>query len=274
MNIAIIGLGLMGCSLALNFKKNKDIVSIAGYDKSMDNQDKALELGCINRIISFDECKKYDVIIIATPVNIIKEVLEKLNDVNQLTTIIDLGSTKENIINSVPNKIRKNYVAGHPIAGTENSGPTAAFEELYHNRKMIFCNLNDSGEYQRKIAIDIFTKIGMKIILMDANEHDLYMASISHLPHLLSYALTNSILKQKNSEKMLDIIGGGFRDMARLSKSPPIMWIDIFTDNKKNLLEILSNFENEIAQVRNYIEDDNKEELKKWILNANKIKEN
>ncbi len=273
MNVVIIGLGLMGSSLALNLKKNQDIKCVAGFDENIENQEKALELNCIDRIISFDECKKYDVIILAIPVNAIKNTISKLNDINEKTTIIDLGSTKKDIISAVPKNIRKNYVACHPMTGTEKSGPTAAFEELYHNKKIIFCDIDDSGEYQKNIAIKIFSDMKMNLVFMNADEHDLYMASISHLPHLLSYALTNSILKQESSDDMLDIVGGGFRDMSRLSKSPPSMWIDIFLNNKENILNICEIFEDEIKKAKSYIKNNNKKAIKDWILNANKKKE-
>jgi len=186
MKIGIIGLGLMGGSLGLSLKSLDFINEIVGYDHNEQHKSDALSLGLVDDIVSFEEIKKCDVIFLAIPVNGVIASLKELKDVDAHTTIIDLGSTKEKIVSSVPAEIRKNFVAAHPMTGTENFGPHAAIEGLYDNQVVVLCDLEESGANQRQIARKIFKALNMKKYFMGSNEHDRHAAFISHMPHAIS----------------------------------------------------------------------------------------
>jgi len=268
MVAGIVGLGLIGGSLALDLKDLDFIEKVIGYDRNPNHRKKAIELGLVDEIVEFEDIKKCDVIFLAIPVEGIIEALKKLKDVNGNITIIDLGSTKEKIVQNVPKEIRKNFVATHPMTGTEKFGPTAAFKGLYKDKIVVLCNIQDSADMQKKIAEEIFIKIGMQIVYMDANEHDRHAAFISHLPHAISYALANSVLKQEDPKSILILAAGGFKDMSRLAKSSPNMWTDIFKQNRNNLLTSIEVFKKELKFAQKLIEEENWEELKCWMQKA------
>jgi len=271
MNIAIIGLGLMGGSLALSLQKHKYVTKILGYDHNKEHEKTALELSLVHEIVSLDAVKKCDVIFLAIPVNGVIAVLKALTDVSKSTTIIDLGSTKEKIVASVPKEIRSNFVAAHPMTGTENFGPTAAIEGLYEDKVVVLCNLQESGDLQQETAKMIFTSLHMKKSYMDAKEHDRHAAFISHMPHAISYSIANTVMRQENKHNILALAAGGYRSMSRLAKSSPDMWEDIFRQNKKNLLEAISLFEEELTQLKEAIIDDDWERVHKEMADGNKL---
>ena len=271
MNIAIIGLGLMGGSLALSLKTKEYVSDIVGYDHNQEHCTQAIQLGLVSKIISFDEIKKYDVIFLAIPVNGVIAMLKKLINVDANTTIIDLRGTKQKIIQSIPPVIRKNFVAAHPMTGTENFGPSAAISGLYEDKIVVLCDLEDSGELQSKIAKKIFKSLNMRKSFMKAIEHDSHAAFISHMPHVISFSLANTVIKQENKNNILTLAAGGFRSMSRLAKSSPYMWEDIFRQNKSNLLEAITLFETELTSLKNAINDDDWTSVHKEMENANKL---
>ena len=271
MNIAIVGLGLMGGSLALSLKKLDFIGSIVGSDHNQEHQKTALELKLVDKFVEFEELKSYDVIFLAIPVNGVIESLKKLTDVNATTTIVDLGSTKDKIVSSVPPSIRKNFIAAHPMTGTENFGPSAAIDGLYDDKVVVLCDLEDSGELQQKVSKKIFKALNMKKYFMRASEHDRHAAFISHMPHAISYSIANTVMKQENKHNILALAAGGFRSMSRLAKSSPDMWEDIFKQNKSNLLEAIELFEKELASIKENIQNDEWQKVHKDISDGNKL---
>jgi prephenate dehydrogenase len=273
MTVAIIGLGLMGGSLAMAIRKLPMIKSIVGFDHNKAHEKEAFALKLVDKIVSFDELKKADIIILAIPVDAIIACLKELEGVSEKTTIIDLGSTKEKIIRSVSASLRKNFVAAHPMTGTEKFGPGAALEDLYHDKVVVLCDMEDSGEYQQETAIRLFSQIHMRLIYMHAHEHDLHVAFISHMPHLISYSLANAVLHHEAHENILNLAAGGFRSMSRLAKSSPKMWGDIFRQNKTHLLDSLSYFENELAQIKKLIQKEDWKGLDQKMINANSLHE-
>jgi len=271
MNIAIIGLGLMGGSLALSLKPLSYIKSIVGYDHNKEHEKQALELSLVDEVVSFNKIKKCDIIFLAIPVNGVISVLSTMTDIDKNTTIIDLGSTKEKIIDSVSPSIRKNFVAAHPMTGTENFGPSAAIKGLYENKVVVLCNLEDSGKKQSEIAKKIFKSLNMKKSFMKASEHDRHAAFISHMPHAISYSIANTVMKQENKNDILTLAAGGFRSMSRLAKSSPYMWEDVFRQNKKNLLEAINLFEEELHKLKKDIQNDDWQKVNKNMSDANKL---
>ncbi len=273
MKIGIVGLGLMGGSMALALKHLSFITSIIGYDHNPSHQEIALERKLVDRFVDFETLKsECDVIFLAIPVEGVIEFLENSLDIaNSNKTIIDLGSTKAQIVDAIPPSIRANVVAAHPMTGTEQFGPKAALEGLYAEKVVVLCNLEDSGDIQRDNALRIFQSIGMRIRRMGAIEHDHHAALISHMPHVISYALANTVLNQEDTENILAMAAGGFRSMSRLAKSSPNMWIDIFRQNRDNVLEAIELFEQELQTLKLALKDENYGSLHNDLKEANKL---
>jgi len=271
MTCSIVGLGLMGGSFALATKSYFE--KIIGIDHNETHQKQALSLGLVDEVSNLDGAIEADVIVLAIPIRGIINVLKELSCYNlkKDTLIIDFGSTKETIINECPKNIRTNLVASHPMAGTEYSGPEAAIADLYKNKVMVVCNIEDSGEEQVKKAFDIYEFLEMKIKIMDASEHDRHAAFISHMPHVVSFSIANSVLKQEDKEHIVALAAGGFRDMSRLAKSNPHMWRDIFKENKKNLLDSIDDFKSELEKAKEMIEEERWDELFEWMKMGNKL---
>jgi len=278
VKVGIIGLGLMGGSFALalrkTFKEKGEKLKIIGLDHNDQHCIEALELKIADKITDdINDLLNLDLIILTIPVNAILNILPELKEASKDTTIIDFGSTKEKIVNAIPKEIRANFVASHPMAGTEKFGPKAADRKLYRGKVVVICNKEQNDPKHLKLAKDIFRDIGMKIFYMDAKEHDIHAAYISHMPHAVSYALANSVMKQENPKAILALAGGGFKDMSRIAKSSPNMWLDIFKQNKENLLESIAHFKEEIELIEDYIKNDNWDSAKEWILKANDLHE-
>jgi len=271
MRAGIIGLGLIGGSLGLALKKTKLISEVVGIDHNISHCEEALALGLVQEIVSFDEIKQCDIIFLAIPVEAIIETLQELTDIPSTTTIVDLGSTKAKIVQSVPQIIRQNFVAAHPMAGTEKFGPSAAVDGLFQGAVVVLCDFDKTGQIHKERAIGVFSHIGMKIVFMDAIAHDRHAAFISHLPHAISYALANSVMGQEDPKSILLLAGGGFRDMSRIAKSSPQMWSQVFKQNRSNLLESIEMFEKELLKVKKIVENEDWEELYGWMQNATTI---
>ncbi len=271
MVVGIVGLGLMGGSLGLALKGIAEVGKIVGYDHNPEHCKTALEHDLVDAIVTWEELKKSDVIFLAIPVEGIIKALGELDDVGEQTTIIDLGSTKAKIVKNIPPAIRKNVIPAHPMTGTEKFGPEAAIANLYRDKIVVLCNIEESGERQKIIAYTLFEAIGMRVVTMDAQEHDRHAAYISHLPHAISYALANAVLAQEDSESILILAAGGFKDMSRLAKSSPVMWEEIFKQNRDNLLEAMNHFEEELQTCRRLINDSDWEGVKRWMEEAKKL---
>lgn len=273
MVIGIVGLGLMGGSLALSLGKLPVVSSVVGSDHNLEHQQTALELGLVDAILSFDELKqRCDVIFFAVPVDGVIDLLNQSVDLaGSDKTLIDLGSTKALIVDAIPSEIRENVVAAHPMTGTEQFGPKAAFEGLYTDKVVVLCDLEHSGSTQRDIALKLFRSIGMQIHTMGAAQHDRHAAFISHMPHVISYALANTVLAQEEKENILALAAGGFRSMSRLAKSSPTMWEDIFRQNRANVLTAIELFEEELKTLKEALQEKDYTTLHKEMKGANKL---
>ncbi len=270
--IGIIGLGLMGGSLSLALKKSSEEYCFIGLDHNKEHCTQALSLGLVDEVVeTLDEIKTCDIIILTIPVDGIIAVANQLDTLDEKCTVIDLGSTKEKISESIPENLRKNFVTAHPMTGTEKFGPTAAIDNLYEGKVVVLCDMEKSGEHQQKVAKKLFTDIKMTLVFMGAKEHDRHAAFISHMPHALSYALANSVMKQEDPESIVALAGGGFKDMSRIAKSSPKMWEDIFRQNKTNLIEAIEAFETELKECRHMVENEEWETLNRWMGEANTL---
>ena len=273
--IYIIGVGLIGGSFALEIKKIFPDSNIIGIDNSKENLDQAINLGIIDAIGSIDDITNPFMILLAIPVksiiNILPNVLDKST---QDTIVIDFGSTKNSICKSVMNhKNRSNFVAAHPIAGTEFSGPNAAHHGLFDNKNIIICEHEKSNDNIINTALEIFSKMKMIVSYMDSISHDKHIAYVSHLSHLSSFMLGKTVMDEEESEKnIFDMAGSGFESTVRLAKSSPKMWTDIFDDNKSNVLKSLSDYINNLELIKDLIESNKFEELESQLKKTNYIK--
>ena len=274
MNIGIIGLGLMGGSLAKAVKRYGISKKVYGFTNSEKNKKEIEELGLVDELVDLETLKKVsDVIILSIPVDAIISMFPNFLDINEKTTIIDMGSTKEYIVKNIPPKIRKNFIAAHPMTGTEKNGPKAAIDNLYEGKTVVLCDLEDNENMHVNKAFKIFQEIGMRIVVMNSHEHDVNACYISHLPHLISFGLANTVMSHQNPKEIIALAAGGFKDMSRIAKSSPRMWGDIFKQNRENMLESIKSFEDQMNEAKKMIEDERYEELEDWMKKANSLHE-
>ena len=274
-NVFVIGVGLIGGSLCLDIKKIYPKVKIYGIDSSVDNLDLAVELNLIDFKTSLDNLNKADLVLISTPVDVAnKIIIDVLNNINSKSLVIDFGSTKTNICSKVNNhKKRKNYLASHPIAGTEFSGPKAAFLGLYSNKTIILCDSEKTDTNLLTTAENIFRSMQMNIRYMDSFSHDKHIAYVSHLSHISSFMLGKTVMdKEKNENNIFDMAGSGFESTVRLAKSSPEMWAPIFELNKENIVESLEEYIVNLNSFKNLLQNDKFGELKNQMIQTNYIK--
>ena len=274
MNIGIIGLGLMGGSLAKAVKRYGISKKVYGFTNSEKNKKEIEELGLVDELVDLETLKKVsDVIILSIPVDAIISMFPNFLDIGEKTTIIDMGSTKEYIVKNIPSKIRKNFIAAHPMTGTEKNGPKAAIDNLYEGKTVVLCDLEDNENMHVNKAFKIFQEIGMRIVVMNSHEHDVNACYISHLPHLISFSLANTVMSHQNPKEIIALAAGGFKDMSRIAKSSPRMWGDIFKQNRENMLESIKSFEDQMNEAKKMIEEERYEDLENWMKKANSLHE-
>ncbi|MCM5661394.1 prephenate dehydrogenase [Galbibacter mesophilus] len=276
MNVFVIGLGLIGGSMALDIKASNDKVTIFGFDKNETHMDEALALGFIDEKAVFEDVAKADVVIVSIPVDAAISVIPKVLDiVKDDTLVFDVGSTKANICSVLENHPkRRNFLATHPIAGTEFSGPKAAIRELYRNKTNIICEVEKTAFKLQERAFGIFNDLGMRIRYMEPKAHDRHIAYVSHLSHISSFMLGKTVIdKEKNERDIFDMAGSGFESTVRLAKSSPAMWSPIFQHNKENVIETLEEYIANLQKFKELMQDDNFEAIYQEMADTNRIKE-
>ncbi|KIM03678.1 MAG: prephenate dehydrogenase [Sulfurovum sp. AS07-7] len=271
-SVGIVGLGLMGGSLGLSLRHFLPKAKFIGYDHNETHTKDAISLKLVDKITTnLDDIFECELIILAIPVDGIINIFKNLKSIDPNCTIMDLGSTKKQICENIPENIRKNFVATHPMTGTEKHGPTAAFDGLYKNKTVVLCDVEQSGKIQLELVEQIYKNLEMNIIYMDSNSHDKHAAFISHMPHVISFALANSVMKQEDPKSIIALAGGGFRDMSRIAKSSPAMWESIFKQNKTNVLKSIKYFKKELEIFENLLENEDYDGLRAWMSDANKL---
>lgn len=276
MTLGIIGLGLIGGSMAIDLRKKNFADHFVGFDNSELNGMTAQRIGLVDEILPLDELiAKSDLIILSVPVSaairLLSDILDKIND-NQY--VVDVCSTKEKLNDSVHyHPRRKNYVASHPMAGTEFNGPWAAIPNLFAGRAGIICNAEDSDPKAVELVRNMYDSLNMRIIYMRAAHHDVHVAYVSHISHVISFALALTVLdKEKNEKNIFDLASGGFASTARLSKSNADMWVPIFMQNKENVLSVLDAYMDKLNQFKTAMEQNDEQALRNLIEDANRIK--
>lgn len=275
MKIGIIGLGLIGSSLALKIDETYNDVYIYGEDISESNLDYAIENNIINNRLRQNDYSKLDILFLAIPVDEILNVLDTILDkVGDNTLVVDLGSTKKPICDIVSNNNnRSKFLAAHPIAGTEFSGPMSADISLFDKKTIILCETEKTENKLLSIAKELFFNIGMNIKEMKADEHDKHIAYVSHLSHITSFMLGKTVMdKEKDEGTIYDMAGSGFESTVRLGKSSPSMWAPIFYQNKTNIIDALDEYLKNIKNFKFLIETDNLSEMYKEMEEINGIK--
>lgn len=275
MNVFIIGTGLIGESFSLDVQQAFSEAKIFGIDNNPNHLHLAKQRGIIHAISDFENLQIADVVFVAIPVDATLDVLPKiLNNIHENTLVIDAGSTKQQICEVVKNHSkRRNFLAAHPIAGTEFSGPNAAVKGLFKNKTNIICEVEKTAFKLQEKALQIFSKIGMRIRYMDAVSHDKHIAYVSHLSHISSFMLGKTVIeKEKNERDIFDMAGSGFESTVRLAKSSPAMWAPIFEQNKNNVVETLEEYIANLQQFKTWMQEGKFDKVYEDMENANHIK--
>lgn len=273
--IAIVGTGLIGGSMALRLHEKKLSSHLIGVDNDRKHSEKALAMELVDEVLPLDEAiRQSEVIILAIPVNAIERELSCILDRVDDQIIIDLGSTKRRLIEAVKNhRKRGRYVAAHPMWGTENQGPEAARRDAFISKAAVICDPDASDADAVAWTRHMFEKIGMRILEMEAEAHDLHAAYVSHISHVTSFALANTVLeKEKEDNAIFSMASGGFESTVRLAKSNPLMWLPIFMHNRVNILDVLNEHIGQLEKFRDALYTGDEAKLMQWMENANRIR--
>jgi prephenate dehydrogenase len=276
MKTTIVGLGLIGGSVALGLRRAGIATELIGVDANAANGLKAVEIGLVDKILTEDKAlSTADLIVLAIPVNALNAFLPAvLDSVKKGAVVIDGGSTKTSICKSVANHPKRNqFVAAHPIAGTENSGPSAAFDGLFKGKTNIICEAGKSSVEALNIAMKVFDALEMKTIFMEADEHDKHVAYVSHLSHVSSFLLGQTVLDiEKDEKNIFDLAGSGFASTVRLAKSSPDMWAPIFEQNVEYLSQALLEYIMHLQKFHYHLMKRDTKELHRIMSKANEIR--
>lgn len=274
--IYIIGIGLIGGSIALDIKSKNKQAKIFGIDTDDSHLVKALELNLIDEKASYEDLKNADLVVLAIPVDkAVIELPKVLDAISETTLVIDVGSTKNPVCKAVVNhQMRRNFLATHPIAGTEFSGPKAAVHGLFQKKTNIICEVEKTSFKLQEKALQLFSDLGMRIRYMNPEAHDKHIAYVSHLSHISSFMLGKTVIeKEKNERDIFDMAGSGFESTVRLAKSSPAMWTPIFKQNKENVIETLDEYIANLKQFKSLMESDDFDEIFNEMQSTNHIKD-
>lgn len=276
MQVYIIGTGLIGGSLALDIKSLYDTATVFGIDADENHLEEALQLGIIDQKATLKDVATADFVVLAVPVDIGLVILpEILDSIGEETLVFDVGSTKLPVCEIIGNHPkRRNFMACHPIAGTEFSGPKAAIRNLFEGKTNIICEVEKTTFKLQEKGLDLFKKLGMRIRYMDPKSHDKHIAYVSHLSHISSFMLGKTVIeKEKHEQDIFDMAGSGFESTVRLAKSSPAMWTPIFRQNKKQVVKSLEEYISNLTHFKELLENDNYDEVFNEMQNTNRIKE-
>ena len=274
-NIAIVGVGLIGGSLALQCRKKGIASHIIGVDNNAAHSTEAVALKLVDEIQSLEDAVQYaDAIVLAVPMNALVKLLPTVLDMVNNQIVIDMGSTKSILTEAVKNHPKRGrFVASHPMWGTEYSGPSAAVDGAFENKAVILCDTENSDADAVDYAKELYTKLNMHIIEMNAIDHDLHAAYVSHISHITSFALANTVLEKEREDKAIfEMASAGFESTVRLAKSNPDMWAPIFMQNKDYVLDVLNEHISQLRKFKSCLEKENWDYLKELMSQANQIR--
>jgi prephenate dehydrogenase len=272
--ITIIGVGLIGGSLALQMNEKGMAAGIIGVESSDSHAAQALELGLVDEILPLEEAVRHsEAIVLAIPVDRMIDMLPRVLDLVDQQIVFDAGSTKSQLISRVKDHPKRGrFVATHPMWGTEYSGPSAAIRSAFENKAVVICNAVESDPDAVEWVKQVYRKIGMHLLEMDAVAHDIHAAYVSHISHITSFALANTVLeKEREDRAIFELASGGFESTVRLAKSNSAMWVPIFMQNRDNVLDVLNEHISQLRKFKACLEKENYEYLEELIENANRI---
>ncbi len=275
MRLTVIGIGLIGGSIAMTLKQKGFVDHVIGVDNNPLHQDQALQMGIVDEMMSLEEAiVSADLVVIATPVNIAENLLSTILDLIDKQVVFDVGSTKESIVQIANGHSKRGrFVPTHPMWGTEFSGPEAAQQDAFKEKATVICNKEQIDEDALTLVKQVYEQLGMHIVYMDAMKHDIHVAYVSHISHITSFALANTVLeKEKESDAIFELASGGFESTVRLAKSNAAMWVPIFMQNKENVLDVLNEHISQLKKFKSCLEKENSDYLLDLIENANGIK--
>ncbi|GGG53507.1 prephenate dehydrogenase [Croceivirga lutea] len=276
MEVVIIGLGLIGGSFAKGIKRLHPNATLIGIDTNNDHLTEALEIGFIDAKGDTNALKTADMVVVSIPVDVmVKQLPAILDAVKEDCVVFDAGSTKTLICNTIANHPkRRNFLAAHPIAGTEFSGPSAAFDGLYDGKTNIICEVEKTTFKLQERALKLFQDLGMRIRYMNPEAHDKHIAYVSHLSHISAFMLGKTVIEEeKNEHDIFDMAGSGFESTVRLAKSSPDMWTPIFKQNKDNVLKSLEEYIKNLESFKEMISENDFEGIYNQMNNTNRIKQ-
>lgn len=276
MKVGIIGLGLIGGSIAIDLKRKGYAEQVLGVEADSVNASAAEKIGLVDRVTDFEDCvAQSDIIILAVPVGAAARILPAVLDrIDEKQTVTDVCSTKELLVNQVRlHPMRRRYVASHPMAGTEYSGPWAAMPGLFDGHACIICDHQDSDPDAVALMEDLYTVLNMRTIEMSSVSHDIHTAYVSHISHITSFALALTVLdKEKDEKHIFDLASGGFSSTVRLAKSSPDMWTPILSQNRDNILQVMDTYIEKMNAFRQAIAAGDEERVRELIEDANRIR--
>ena len=277
--VCIIGCGLIGSSIARGIKKNKLATKVVSSNRSNSTNKKVIRLKIVDEASSDTKkiVKGSDLIIIASPLSSYKNIILKIKDSLKNGAILtDVGSVKKNAISLIEKNIPKNisWISSHPIAGTEDSGPESGFSQLFKNKWCILTPGKQSNNKDIKLLEKFWKKLGSRVDVMDAKQHDYILSITSHMPHLIAYNIVNTALKikKKKDRNIVKYSAGGLRDFTRIAASNPVMWRDIFIQNRKNTSKIIDKFIKNLKDLKKAIKNKNEKKLEKIFTKTKKIR--
>ena len=274
--VTIVGVGLIGGSFSLALKDYKLVNRVIGVSRTGATAQRALELGIIDEVLPLEEAvRQSDLIYLAIPVDVTLPVMKTILDLmNSTQIVVDAGSTKQalcKLVSDHPNRSR--FVASHPMWGTEYSGPDAAVHDAFRGRTCVICEREKSDPDALELVEKTYSILGMSLVNMDAESHDVHAAYVSHISHITSFALANTVLeKEREEDAIFELAGGGFESTVRLAKSSPAMWGPIFMQNRENVLDVLNEHITQLRKFKSCLEKENYDYLQELMKNANKIR--
>jgi prephenate dehydrogenase len=275
MVVTVVGIGLIGGSMALALKQKGLATKLIGVDANETHCKKALELGIVDEIKNLEEAIRVsELVILATPVNALMNLVTDVLNAADKHVIMDVGSTKAGVLDVISNHPKRGrFVATHPMWGTEYSGPEAAVKDGFIGKAVVLCNKEESDVDAIEVVERIYKELGMHLVYMNAHDHDVHVAYVSHISHITSFALANTVLeKEREEEAIFELASGGFESTVRLAKSNPAMWVPIFKENRENVLDVLNEHISQLRKFKACLEKENYKYLQELIEDANKIK--
>jgi prephenate dehydrogenase len=275
MTVTIIGIGLIGGSMAMAMREQEIATRLIGVEENTAHARRAIERGLVDEVLPLNEAIAVSkLVVLAVPVNALLQLVPSALDLVTGQVLLDVGSTKEGILRAIEGHPKRGrFVATHPMWGTEYSGPDAAVSGAFQGKACVVCNREESDEDATELVERVYRCLGMHLVYMNGHDHDIHVAYVSHISHITSFALANTVLeKEREEDAIFELASGGFESTVRLAKSNPAMWVPIFRENRENVLDVLNEHISQLRKFKACLEKENYEYLGELIEEANKIR--